>query len=91
MKNNLFCSLLFTLIIGSLLVSCKPDSEKATVVTFPITEITETSAKTGGNVVSDGGAEVTSRGVCWGINQNPTIEEDIYHSTNITYFDHAFC
>ena len=27
MKNKLFCSLLFTLIIGSLLVSCKPEVE----------------------------------------------------------------
>ena len=68
--------LLFVVSIACLLVSCKPDPEKPTVVTFPVTEITETTAKTGGNVTADGGAEVTSRGVCWSVEQNPTVEND---------------
>ncbi len=61
-----------------ILFACEPNPvvEKPNVVSFPVVEITETSAKTGGNVISDGGAEVTSRGMCWSINQNPTIEED---------------
>lgn len=44
------------------------------VTTAAVTEITETTAVCGGNVVSDGGAEVTARGVCWSVNPNPTIE-----------------
>jgi uncharacterized protein (TIGR02145 family) len=32
-----------------------------------------TSVTAGGNVVSDGGSPVTSRGVCWSQNPNPTI------------------
>lgn len=56
--------------------ACKPDLEKPTVVTSPISQITETSAVAGGEVTSDGGAEVTSRGVCWSLVSNPTIENE---------------
>lgn len=44
-----------------------------TVVTLGINSITSTSALSGGNVSSDGGANVTTRGVCWGTLQNPLI------------------
>ena len=44
----------------------------ATVVTSSATNITQNSAVLGGNVVSDGGATVTDRGVCWGTAINPT-------------------
>jgi len=43
------------------------------VTTSPITEITQTTAKGGGNVISDGGASVTARGVCWSTSHDPTI------------------
>ena len=62
--------------IACILASCKPDLEKPTVVTLPISQITETSAVAGGEVISDGGAEVTSRGVCWSVDSNPTIENE---------------
>lgn len=32
------------------------------------------SAITGGNITNDGSAAITSRGVCWSINPNPTIQ-----------------
>ena len=67
---------LFIAIIASILVSCKPDPEKPSVVTLPVTEITESAAVSGGNVTSDGGAEVTARGVCWSVNQNPTTTDN---------------
>ena len=44
-----------------------------TVTTAEVTSITSNSAVTGGNVTSDGGANVTVRGVCYGTSQNPTI------------------
>ena len=62
--------------ITCILASCKPDLEKPTVVSSPISQITETTAVAGGEVTSDGGAEVTARGVCWSISSNPTIEND---------------
>ena len=38
-----------------------------------VTLVTQTSATIGGNITSDGGSPVTSRGVCWNITGNPTI------------------
>lgn len=38
-----------------------------------VTNITSNTAISGGEVTADGGAEVTARGICWDINQNPTI------------------
>lgn len=46
------------------------------VVTAAVTEITANSAKSGGEVTNDGGAEVTERGICWGINENPTLNDN---------------
>ena len=43
-----------------------------TVTTAAITQITETTAVAGGNVTSDGGAEITERGVVYATTQNPT-------------------
>ncbi len=47
-------------------------SEAPTVSTIAITNITPTTARSEGNVTSDGGAAVTSRGVCWSDSPNPT-------------------
>ena len=44
-----------------------------TVTTNTVSNIEATSATTGGNVTSDGGAAVTARGVCWSTSQNPTV------------------
>jgi len=44
-----------------------------TLITTVASLITATSATTGGNITSDGGAFVTSRGVCWSSTANPTI------------------
>ena len=43
-----------------------------TVTTDSVTNITQTTATSGGNVTSDGGATVTVRGVCWNTSTNPT-------------------
>jgi uncharacterized protein (TIGR02145 family) len=37
------------------------------------TSISDTSAITGGNIISEGGAPVTARGVCWSLDEIPTI------------------
>ncbi len=46
------------------------------VTTNEVTNITQTTATCGGNVTSDGNAEVTARGVCWSTSQNPTINDN---------------
>lgn len=43
-----------------------------TITTPDATNITNTSATSGGNITSDGGATVTTRGVCWNTSSNPT-------------------
>ena len=43
-----------------------------TITTSSVTNVTETSASSGGNVTNDGNSSVTSRGICWSTNQNPT-------------------
>ncbi len=52
-----------------------PNPVLPTVTTSSVTDITQTSASCGGNVTSDGGADVTARGVCWSTSQNPTIDD----------------
>ena len=49
--------------------------ELPTLITSDVTEITETTAMISCEVTNDGGASVTSRGVCWSISENPTIED----------------
>ncbi|MBQ2907871.1 MAG: DUF1566 domain-containing protein [Bacteroidales bacterium] len=46
------------------------------LTTKEIEDITETSATSGGEVVSDGGAPVIARGICWSTSQNPTIDDN---------------
>lgn len=51
-----------------------------TVTTLEVIDITMNSAIAGGNVTDDGGALVTERGVCWGNNPNPSMD-DGWHIT----------
>jgi uncharacterized protein (TIGR02145 family) len=46
-----------------------------TLTTSVISDITQTSATSGGNITSNGGASVTARGVCWSTIANPTIAD----------------
>ena len=52
-----------------------PVAELPTVVTGEVTGITAHSASCGGEVTSDGGAEVTERGICWSTSATPTISD----------------
>lgn len=58
------------------------DSDLPTVTTNTITNITQTSATGGGNVVNAGSSTVTARGVCWSTSHNPTVSGN--HTTNGT-------
>lgn len=54
-----------------------PVTSTAPVVsTSPVTDITETSAVSGGDVTNDNGSEVTARGVVWSMQENPSIENN---------------
>jgi hypothetical protein len=68
--------ILAVLLIIIAIQSCKKEGEKPTlpiITTSNVTEITRTTALSGGNVKSDGGADITAKGICWSFSPNPTI------------------
>ena len=50
------------------------------VTTTVASNVSYNSATCGGNVISNGGATVTVRGVCWSTSHNPTVSQS--HTTN---------
>jgi hypothetical protein len=48
----------------------------AVLGTTGITSITTNSAVSGGTITSDGGGNITARGVCWSSAKNPTVAND---------------
>lgn len=83
MKNIIeyFTHFLFLIIASNLIYSCSDnptDSNNYTprMITTDVTTITETTAVCGGTVTDDGGAIVTSRGVCWSQHQEPTVADN---------------
>ena len=81
MKYLVSCLLIF------LCVSCSssdndsnttspPNNTLATVSVVSVSNISENSATSGGDVTNDGGANVTSKGVCWSTTTNPTINDN---------------
>ncbi len=64
--------LCLTMIWGT---GCKKDSSVPSVSTGMISSITATGARAAGTVLSDGGAAVTERGVCWSTSGQPTISD----------------
>jgi len=81
MKTN--CSLfiiksLSLFLITIFLVSCEKEVDPKllpVLTTTEIVRITEATAYSGGNITSDAGSEITTRGVCWSESPNPTIED----------------
>lgn len=76
-----------------------------TLITLPIGNITSNSAATGGSISYDGGSPITERGVCWGLQPEPTIDDNYIANgmgtgnysvslsglqTNTTYFVRAY-
>jgi len=75
MKSGLNAVILVTLFIGEvvLLTGCREDPVVPTLTTAVISNITRNTASTGGNITANGGADVTSRGVCYGPTSQPEI------------------
>ena len=56
--------------------------QEPSVITKSVTNITQTSAESGG-IVNAGGLTVTERGICWGKQNNPTIDNShVYTEEN---------
>ena len=76
--------ILIPLLAALLLILTNCDKEEpvkeATLSTLSVTNITTNTAQSGGNITSDGGGDITSRGVVWGTSPNPIAE----HNSGLT-------
>ncbi len=78
MKNK---SSFFPVLLAALLLPILSNCKKEAIKTAPtatislVTNITATSASSGGDITSDGGTMITARGVCWSTNQSPTTSD----------------
>ncbi len=74
-----FFALMTTFCVFLLLFwACEKDNEEAklpNMETIEVSEIGHDGAKSGGNVVFDGGSKVTQRGVVWATDTNPTLDQ----------------
>ena len=75
-------SLVVALMSLFIIAGCSDDDtapvNPPTLTTLDVTDITETSAKSGGNITDDGGGEITARGVVWwNTDENPTLEDHL--------------
>jgi uncharacterized protein (TIGR02145 family) len=87
MKNTclvLLAGLLFSIFIGcqkqnemTVIVPVGTNAAVPTVTITAVTNITPTTAVSGGVIKSDGGAFVTSRGISWSTRQYPTTSDSI--------------
>ncbi len=78
MKNKVKILTSPYLLMGVLFVfvsSCKKD-QIPTLTTSPISEVSHTTAKSGGNITFDGGEQIFTYGVCWSTSPNPTISDN---------------
>lgn len=69
--KTIFLLLLLILVTGS---SCSK-KEIPILTTETVSAITIMSAKRGGNITDDGGADITERGVCYNTSGNPTKQD----------------
>ena len=56
--------------------SCKKDDDLPELTTIAVTDITQAAAKSGGNIISDGGSSISARVVCWSTNPEPAISDN---------------
>jgi len=78
MKSAFKLAGLFLIILSiNFVYSCKKDKpEPPSITTTSVTDISTTTAVSGGNVIDDGGELVVSKGVCWNTLENPEIDNN---------------
>jgi hypothetical protein len=75
-NSGIFILLFWTIIY---LPSCKKEETPPTppvVATINVSDITSSAALIEGDVVNDGGTEITDLGICWSTSPNPTISSN---------------
>lgn len=69
--------LVFFLSIHFILVSCSNETGTGLpeIATNEVVDITSTTAISGGRILSSGNSAITAKGVCWGLEANPTLTD----------------
>jgi hypothetical protein len=62
-------------IFAILLIGCKKKEEVPVLTTTAVSNVTGTTATSGGNVTNEGSSTVIGRGVCWSTGTTPTIAD----------------
>lgn len=76
-KKLKFLFLAFTLAITLVACNSKSDPQLPPILTTTAaTSISSSTALVGGNITSNGGADVLASGVCWSTTANPTVENN---------------
>ncbi len=77
-KNYLVYLLTLSGVMVLLIMGCGKDdpAEQATLGTLTVSDITSSTAVVSGEVVHDGGASITEKGIVLNINPNPTLEDN---------------
>ena len=75
MKKSTLGFLLLLLFVAQ---SCKDEEEMRppALTTVNLKDVSYTMATSGGNITNTGGSSIISRGVCWDISPNPTIDKN---------------
>jgi uncharacterized protein (TIGR02145 family) len=76
MKNTFIISgVVLSILLFLIIHSCKKEKPIPPVITTAsITEITQTTATSGGDLIEISGSSILSKGVCWNISPNPTVD-----------------
>jgi uncharacterized protein (TIGR02145 family) len=76
-KTFLIYPVIISVVVLFLTTDCKKEEPTAIplLTTTPITNVTATTATSGGNITSDGRATITVSGVCWSTTANPTTSD----------------
>lgn len=79
MKTKLLFVSFIVFAITISIFSCKKEDNPTlpTITTDEITNITDTSATSGGKITSTGGAAIKLKGICIGLMENPTINDSL--------------
>lgn len=78
MKYHRLRVIIVFILLDSFLIICSCKKlEVPVVTTTEISNISRTTAKTGGEVTNEGSGTVLSRGVCWSTNTTPTIDDNL--------------
>jgi hypothetical protein len=75
-------AMLATVLISFFISGCIKEDYPVRLVfpvltTTPASGITATSATSGGDITSDGGSDITARGICWSNKMNPNLADTL--------------